>query len=285
MKNTGLRNPATNALICLAMFLGGSATIWSGVSEMNALGHETNSSAAKIGIGFVVAIFGFLFMFNFLWGVRVINAARRGDNEIARWTVFPETFDEFRNNEERRNAGGELNDYKPPSEAPAGGVEVIFTADGVLVGNTFFGLASTGLASFQTVQVLPENPLCIEFGTSLVTGSNLSVPRLHTIVGVLRIPVSRTATEEAKKVLAHFQKVLAREIIVKPDFWRRRIRLGLATAFVSTLIVAAGFGLAAADMNAGAAPVAMAAGGAVLAVGGLILALLAWTFSEKQHHG
>jgi len=93
MRNTGLRNPAASVLICFAMFIGGAVSVWSGVSEMNALGAETNSSAAKIGIGLFVGIIGFLFQLNFLWGVRVMRAMRRGDGEIARWTVPPETLE------------------------------------------------------------------------------------------------------------------------------------------------------------------------------------------------
>jgi hypothetical protein len=54
MRNTGLRNPRANALICVAMFVGGAVSVLSGVNEMNALGAETPSSAAKIGIGLVV---------------------------------------------------------------------------------------------------------------------------------------------------------------------------------------------------------------------------------------
>ena len=143
MRNTGLRNPAANALICFAMFVGGAVSVCAGVSEMNALGAETNSSAAKIGIGLLVGIIGFLFQFNFLWGVRVMRAMRRGDEEIARWTVSPDTLAAFRKNDEAHKARGRRNDYAVPDRAPAGGLPVIFSANGVLVGGTYFGLATT----------------------------------------------------------------------------------------------------------------------------------------------
>ena len=285
MRNSGLRNPARNALICLAMFVGGAVSVWSGVAEMNAAGAETSSSAAKIGIGLFVGIIGFLFQFNFWWGVRVMRAMRRGENEIARWTVSQETLDAFRKNEEAHNARGRRNDYRVPASAPEGGLQVLFSTDGVLVGGTFFGLASTGLSNYRSVQMLPENPLSIEFGTALVAASNVSVPRIYTIHGTLRIPVSRTATAEAKKVLAHYRDVLARRTIVKPDFWRWRIRVGLAVTIVCTVVAAAGFGLEAADVELGEAPVIMAVAGTMFAIGGLILALLAWMLHRQQHRG
>jgi hypothetical protein len=286
MRNTGLRNPATGALICFAMFVGGAVSVWSGVNEMNALGGaETTSSAAKIGIGLLVGIMGFLFQFNFLWGVRVIGAMQRGDNEIARWTVSPHELAAFLKNDEAHNARGRCNDYTVPARAPDGGIEVIFSADGVLVGGTFFGLATTGLAHFRSVQVLREHPRCIEFDTALVWGSNVTVPRIHVSRGTLRIPISQSAAGPAQKVVAHYRDVVARKVIVKPNFWRWRIRLGLTTAIVSALVAAAGFGLEVADADLGVVPLVMAVAGTMLALGGLILAAIAWRLHVQQHRG
>jgi hypothetical protein len=286
MRNTGLRNPAASALICFAVFVGGAVSVWSGVSEMNALGGaETNSSAAKIGIGLFFAIMGFLFQFNFLWGVRVMRAMRRGKDEIARWTVSPDELAAFRKNDQAHDARGRSNDYNVPARAPAEGLQVIFSADGVLVGGTFFGLVTTGMAYFRGVQLLREDPPCIEFDTALVWGSNVRVPRIHVSRGTLRIPVSRAATGEAKKVLAHYRDVLARKVIVKPDFWRWRIRLGLGTAIVCALVAAAGFALEAADLDLGVVPLIMAVAGTMFALGGLILAAIAWRLHVQQHRG
>ena len=286
MRNTGLRNPARNALICFAMFVGGAVSVWSGVSEMNALGGaETTSSAAKIGIGLFVGIIGFLFQFNFLWGVRVMRAMQRGDDEIARWTVSPETLDSFRTNDQAHNERGRRNDYNVPARAPDGGLQVIFSDNAVLVGDTYFGLSTTGLSHFRTVHVLPEHPPCIEFDTALVWGSNVTVPRIQVSSGTLRIPISPTARREAEKVLAHYSDVLARKVIVKPDFWRWRIRLGLTTAIVCALVAASGFGLAAAGADLGDIPMIMAVVGMMVGLGGLILAVIAWRFHVRQHRG
>ena len=191
----------------------------------------------------------------------------------------------FRKNDEAHNARGRHNDYRVPARAPADGVQVIFSANGVLVGGTFFGLATTGLSHFRSVQLLPEHPPCIEFDTALVWGSNVTVPRIHVSHGTLRIPLSATATREATKVLAHYSDVVARKVIVKPDFWRWRIRLGLGTAIVCALVAAAGFGVAAAGVDLGVVPLIMAVAGTVFGLGGLILAAIAWSFHVQQHRG
>lgn len=285
MRNNGLRNPARGALICLAMFLGGAVSVMSGASEMQKLGAETVSSAAQIGIGLLAGIMGFLFQFNFWWGVRVMRAMRRGENEIARWTISPDELAAFRKNDDAHTARGRSNDYDVPASAPAGGLQVIFSADAVLVGDTFFGLTTTGLAHFRSMQVLPEDPPCIEFDTALVWGSNVTVPRIRVSHGVLRIPVSPTATDEAQKVVAHYRDVVARKVIVKPDFWRWRIRLGLGTAIVCALVAAAGFGLEATDAGFGEVPMIMAASGTLVGLAGLVLAVIAWRFHVQQHRG
>lgn len=68
---------------------------------------------------------------------------------------------------------------------------------------------------------------------------------------MLRVPIASTAAEEARKVLAYFQKVQNREVIVNPGFWRGRIRLGLITTVICVLAAAAGFGLEVAEADFG----------------------------------
>ncbi len=54
--------------------------------------------------------------------------------------------------------------------------------------------------------------------------------RFATETILLRVPVARTALAEAERVVAHFERVLRREIIVDPGFWPSRIRIGLSAA-------------------------------------------------------
>jgi hypothetical protein len=271
----------------MLLLAGSVIAVATGARDMIAQGAETWDTAARLGIGLLVGILSFVMMLNFLWGVRLMKAMRRGDNVLARWTVPRTTLAEFREDDARRNAQGSVNAYRPPKRIPPEGIDVIFSADGVILHDTFFGLSSTGLASFTGVRMLATNPLSLEFQLAMVTASNVNVMRFYSVQGALRIPVARTASAQAAKVLDHYRQVIARKIIVKPDFWRRRIRFGLIVAALSGLVAAAGFGLAAlapslaADL--GDLPAGMAVAGTVMGLAGLVLALLAAGMHAKQH--
>lgn len=169
MRNRGLRRPGLSVMICVALALGGALSIWSGASEMNALGYETTWTAVKIAFGILACTFGSLFIFNFIWGMRVIGALKRGEGVIARWTVPPAAFDQFREGDRTLKGTAEDNDYKVPKVTPPEGVEILFSADGVLVGDTFFGLATTGLGRFRAVRLRPSAPASLEFATIFTT--------------------------------------------------------------------------------------------------------------------
>ena len=285
MRNRGVRRPGRSVLICAAMAIGGSLSVWSGAAEMNALGHETPSTALRIGVGLLAAILGTLFLFNFVWGMRVIAAMRRGRDVIARWTVPAQTFDRFREIDRQLGTTERDNDYRVPRRTPARGMDVVFSTDGVLIGDTFFGLASTGLSRFTHVWVRPSNPPVIEFGTMLTSVVAEPHARLHRSAGVLRVPVARDAHAEAGRVIRHFEDVIARRVIVKPGFWRRRIRLGLGAAAVFAIAAGIGFALRERNSELGNVPLVLAVAGVIFAIGGLLLALIAFSLHVKQHRG
>jgi len=283
MRNRGLRRPALNAAICVAMFVGGSAALWWGIAEMNALGYETAWTAGSIAVGGLVALFGFLFFFNFMWGVRVVGAMQRGEGVIARWTVSAAEFDQFRAADRELDNTDADNDYVVPRQTPSGGVEVIFSADGVLVGGTFFGLATTGLGRFAGVR-RRETPASIEFGT-IFTTSVAGPAELGNEYGVLRVPTARDAQEQAAKVLVHYEDVMARRTIVKPNFWRTRIKIGLIGAAVFAVVALIGFGLNGVSDELNIVALVMAIVGTIFALGGLVLAGLAWLLLKYQREG
>jgi hypothetical protein len=285
MRNRGLGDPARNAIICLVLVVGSAASVLWGIAEMKDLGHETTASGAAIGVGLVIGILSFGMLFLFLKGIRVVGAMRRGENEIARWVVPATLFDAFRGQNKERNALGPAysNDYKPPRRVPAEGVEIIFASDGVLIGGNYFPLVTTGMYRFAGSQILPGDPACIEFGTRMFAMTNLTVVMVHQHAGVIRMPIAPLAMADAEKVLAHFQKVERREIVVQPDVWRKRIRWGLIAFLVSVVIAAIGFGLEALDVETGMISLLMAVTGTIAAIGGLVLAFLGWVLHLKQH--
>jgi hypothetical protein len=275
--SAAVRSPKRSAVIAGTLTILAIGAIASGVIDMRSAGEETAWSALKIGAGLAVAILGFFLTLNFVWAVRLVGAMQRGEGVIARWTVPPGLFDDFRSAEAAHKAEGRRNDYKVPRSTPANGVEIIFSADAVLIGDTFFGLARDGLARFTGARAAPGNPPCIAFATAMTAAwTGDSGAHFATVTGELRVPITRTGQEQARAVLDHFQAVAGRRKVVKPYFWRLRIRIGLGAALVAGLVCAAGFALNALRVDLGIVPLVMAVVGAVTALGGLVLALIAW---------
>jgi hypothetical protein len=286
MRNTGVRNPGRSALICLAIVAAGALSIWSGIAEMNDAGHETTGSGLKIGVGMAVVAIAAIMLCNFLVGIRALRRVRLRRGEIAHWTVTTSELDAFRINDQARSALGAAyrNDYRVPEKTAPGGTEVVFLEDGVSVGGTYFSLTTTGLYRFVGVQMLPQNPLAIEFGTVLTwISSGGSSTRVDQFTSVLRIPVARLGRDAAAKALEHFRKVDARQLIVNPGFYRGRIRAGLIGTPVLFAIAAAGFGLNAIGVDLGIIPLCMAVIGTVAGLGALCLAGAAAVLSRLQH--
>lgn len=276
-----MSHPGLNMGICVTGVVLAALSIWWGVAEMNALGHETTASGLKIGIAIPVGVICFFMFFNFLWGARVLAAMRRGEKVIGRWTVTPAEAEAFRADDKRRADLGYDNDYKLPKKIPPGGIEVIFTDNAVAVGGTYFGLVTTGMFRFEGVQMLPDNPLALEFGTVMTTMAGGNTVRVYRTRGLLRVPVSRAGRGEAVKVLDHFSAVDQRKKLVNPNFYGRRIRWGLIAAPLFFLMAATGFALNAAGVE-GIVPLLMAVTGVIAGIGGLVLAFIAWVLHMKQ---
>lgn len=282
----GVTRPDRSALIAAAIAVAGAVALIWGVSTMAAIDGETPQTAVAVSFGLLGVVLGTALTFNFLWGARVVARMRRGEGVIARWTVTPDTFERFREDERRREAEDGPNDWRLPRRTPEAGVEVIFTEDGVLVGETFFGLASAGLAHVWSFQTVADNPLALRFDTAMTTSQwSSSGSRLVTQTGVLRIPVATGSNEALARVVEHFRLVLAGERLVRPGFWNGRVKFGLWTAGVFATIAASGFALNALGVKLGVVPLLMAVVGVIVAIGGLVLALIASRFAARQRRG
>lgn len=283
MFSPGIRNPRRSVLICVAVTLVACASIAWGVLEMQAAGQETQSSGMKIGLALLPAILGPLMALNFWGGMKVIAAIRRGERQIARWTVPADEFAEFVASNNARNAlrGETVNDWSPPRGPPSSGIEVIFVPDGVLVGDTYFPLITTGLFRFSGVRMMIEGPPVIVFQTFTTYANRFGT---RTTGGELRIPVALRAGDQAIKVVTHFEGVSAGKIIANPNFYRRRMRIGLIGAPIFLAIAALGFVLSPNDMSDGSIsiPSLMVVGGLVFGIASLILALAARLLSDAQ---
>lgn len=241
---------------------------------MNALGRETNVTATSIGLGMLLAIFGAFAAANFVWAVRLTRSMQRGEGTIGRWTVSPLEFEAFRTADRDRTLEGLDNDYRLPRNVPPSGFEVIFSEDAVLIGDFFYGLSSSGLARFRSAKLITGTPM-LEFDTRMLYARSQPVVKVEDIAGVLRVPVSAAALDTAQNVVRHYIGVLERQIIVKPDFWPKRVRFGRRLAIVSAALAATGFLLNALKVDLGIVPLVLSVAGTIFAIGGLLIAVLA----------
>ncbi|MDP3494609.1 MAG: hypothetical protein Q8R82_15980 [Hyphomonadaceae bacterium] len=282
MFSPGIRNPQRSLLICLAITLAACASIAWGVIEMNVAGQETLGSGLKIGIALLPAILAPFMALNFWGGTKVMASMRRGENAIARWTVTAADLAEFTTIDKVRSARGieHLNDWPTPREPPPSGIEIVFTPSAVLVGDTYFSLTRTGPFRFTGVRLLSGSQPVIAFST-LTTYANRFNTR--TMAGELRIPASQQASAAAAKVVTHFEQVAAGTIIADPNFYRRRMRIGLIAAPIFFAIAAAGFVLSSiVGDNSGFDPTILIAIGLVFGIASLILAGGAWLLGRAQ---
>ncbi len=284
----GYRHPRLMIGVFLVISVAGWAAVGWGIVEMNRIEGESGATAASIGLGFPIGVIATGMLFLAVRSARIYRRVRRGESVIARWIVPPEDFAAFAANNAARNALGPAysNDWRPPRAIPAAGLAIAFHPDSVMVGDTYFGLVTTGLFKFEGVQMLPGDPLAIEFGTVETTVTSGTTFHVHRSRGVLRLPVPRLARAEAAKVLDHFKRVDARETIVNAGFYRSRIRFGLYAAPVCFLVAAIGFGLQAAGFGHlldGVLCVGLAVAGVVSGLGARALALFAWMLSQAQH--
>jgi hypothetical protein len=269
-------------LICVAITVAAFASIAWGVWEMQAAGQETLGSGLKIGLALLPAILGPLMVWNFWWATNVFAAIRRGEKQIARWTITAAELAEFAAIDKARDTRGieHLNDWSPPRE-PSSGIEVIFVPDAVLVGDTYFSLANKGLFRFTGVRMLSGSLPAIAFRT-LTTYANRFGTR--TTGGELRIPVAPLAGADAAGVVAHFEEVVAGKIIANPDFYRTRVRFGLIGAPIFLAVAALGFVLGPNDVSDGdiSIPSLMVIFGLVIGIAMLVLALAARLLGGAQ---
>jgi hypothetical protein len=245
---------------------------------------ETSSSGLKIGLALLPALLGPFAALNFWWAVRIVAALRRGENVLARWRVSGDALTSFIEQDHARSTHGPAyrNDWTPPSEPPADGIEIVFGAMGVLVNDHYFTLYKSGLYKFSAVGVLPAHPLCIEFVTATTMVSNISTVIVRRFTAVLRLPVTSPESPEVLKVLDHYRKVLSGETDPNPGFYQQRIRVGLTGAVLFLVPAFIGYLIGPqSDDYFDVASLAMVFGG-IFGFGSLLLAALAWLLLQRQ---
>lgn len=283
--NKGVRLPQRIVWFFLVLAVLSSASLAWGIYVFQTVG-ETTAAGVAIGLGGLVGVLSLGMLVLALNNLRFTNAVLRGENVIARWTVSPDDYAAFANNNAARNALGPAyrNDWTLPRTVPSQGLEVVFGKDIVMVGDRFFSLVNASMFTFRGVQMLPETPPSIEFGTrSALPSHGAAGVRIDVSTGVLRIPVARPARADAVRVLDHYKSVDARETVVNPGFYRRRVRIGLIAAPIFFAAAALGGAMQYLGIDAGGVVnLLLMLVGIICGVAALILASLATHLGRQQ---
>lgn len=210
-RSRGVRNPGRNAAISGVITGISFVLVVVGAMNMRATGR---SGSPLLALGLFPALLGPIFFIYYLSKIRVFRDLRSGRSAIARWTVPADKFCQFCEEEQRVPAGSIMtNFYQPPRVIPPGGVEVIFGRDGVLIGDGYFPLSTTGGRRVESVKAIASDPPTIEFGTVLITAVRTSsaTTRKTRISEKLRVPVAPDTLPQADEVVRFYQALIGRQ--------------------------------------------------------------------------
>lgn len=204
-RSRGVRNPGRNALLFGLATVAGIVLILLGMGDT----HETGRSGSPLLMpGIFLVIPGLLFFVHYSSKIRVFRALRSGRGVIARWTVPAEEFKRFCEEEARVPARSIMvNFYKPPRNIPPEGVEVVFSDEGVLIGDGYFPLSITRGRRVGNVRRVASDPSTIEFGMTMTAMARTSSATVDssTVYENLRVPVASDAERLAAEVVRRYE--------------------------------------------------------------------------------
>lgn len=204
-RSRGVRNPVRNALLYGLGTGVAIALILSGTTDMREAGR---SGSPLLMPGILLVIPCALFFVHYLSKIRVFRDLRSGRSAIARWTVPAAEFKRFCEEEARVPARSIMvNFYKPPGSIPSEGVEVIFSDEGVLIGDGYFPLSITRGRRVGNVRRIASDPSTIEFGMTMTAMARTSSATIDssTVYENLRVPVASDAERLAAEVVRRYE--------------------------------------------------------------------------------
>jgi hypothetical protein len=192
------------AAVAASVAVGGLiATIWSFTGAAPAPGSAT---AVARNLGTVTMVVGVLMTANYLYALSLVRKLQRGEGVIASWTVPPAEFDRFRGVERERKT--RKNNWRMPRGDWPSGLPVVFGANAVLVGDTYFKLLGKGISRFCNVRIETGAVSSVEFAMRLTVHGAGTLGQTARYRGHLRVPIATAAGVQAGRVMSHFQRVV-----------------------------------------------------------------------------
>ena len=184
----------------------GIILVLKGVADMR----ETGSAGSPfLMLGMFPALVSPIGLVYYLRKIPVVRDLRRGSTAIARWTVSADEYRLFIQADKQIAVEAWMpNFYEPLRTIPADGVEVIFSRDGVLIGDGYFPLSTTLGRRVHRVRIIDSTPRMIEFGTIMdnrARTSSMTTANVRTSE-TLRVPVASDSAREAESVLRQFSE-------------------------------------------------------------------------------
>lgn len=207
-RSRGIR-PVRQAWISGLVMLAIITLVVKSIVDMRAAGA---SGSPYFMLGLFPALLSPLAFVYYLLKIPVVLAMRRGMSAIARWTVSADEFRQFLDADTRvASETRSPNYFAPAGTIPMEGLEVIFSNDGVLIGDGYFPLSTTRGRRVNRVRSFGSRPPMIEFGTILETRARTSSVTTKAVrtAETLRVPVASDAVSQAEKVVRHFELAIA----------------------------------------------------------------------------
>jgi hypothetical protein len=232
-------------------------------------------------LGGLVAFFGLFLTVNFLAAGRLVARLVRGEGVVGRWIIPPDAVQQFLQMEAPRH---QPNAWRPSRREKRAGVEVIFGQEYLLLGGRLLPLPTAGLQSIRGIGFDPGPPLTVALATGAYTNVGGNFRRIDE---EYRIPV--IDPDAANAVVLHFRAALAGQVIVAPNRWLWRIRLGVALMVILPLLGLVGLWLANQPDRTTEAqlilPLTLMILGVVGTIGAAIVTLVALNFHRRQRGG
>jgi len=200
MRDRGISSPGTKSWITGTLAVGGAAALIWGLQSPDP---AWQLAVAAKTLGAVVLVIALLMTANYLYAQSLIGKMRRGEDVIGRWTVEPDSFAKFREIERARKTS--KNSWRVPGKDMPEGLEVIFTRQSVLVGNTWFRLAAKGMTRFYHAGIENDVVPSIGFSMRLTIAGAGSLHQTARYTGHLRVPIADGAAVEAARVVQYFR--------------------------------------------------------------------------------